>query len=103
MAAQRVLVLRHTAPTVRIGAGLANGRTVNPRCDPGTADRSANSGISVMPWPRHHHLPQGLERCRAKILVLAHTGRGCTPRALIAKAMPILEQQQRLVPEVLYP
>jgi hypothetical protein len=34
MAAARVLDLRHTAPTVRVGAGLPNWRTVRPRCAP---------------------------------------------------------------------
>src|SRR5450432_2966531 len=43
MAGARVLDLRHTAPTVREGAGLANRRIVKPRCDP-NGDSTASSG-----------------------------------------------------------
>src|SRR5208282_2405856 len=50
MAAARVVDLRHTAPTVRVGAGLLNSRTVSPRCEP-NGESTANSGSKVMPSP----------------------------------------------------
>src|ERR1700680_3465865 len=50
IAAARVLDLRHTAPTVRLGAGLLNCRMVMPRCDP-NGDSTASSGSKVMPSP----------------------------------------------------
>ncbi len=50
MAAARVVDLRHTAPTVRVGAGLLNSRMVSPRCEP-NGDSTAKSGSKVMPSP----------------------------------------------------
>src|SRR4029077_3801609 len=50
MAARRGVVLRHTAPTCRAGAGRTNGRSTTPRplrYDP----RPASSGSSVTPAP----------------------------------------------------
>src|SRR5688572_25156526 len=50
MASRRALDLRHTAPTVRVGTGLTNGRMTTPRAWP-YAPRPASSGNRVMPTP----------------------------------------------------
>ena len=100
MAAARVLDLRQTAPTVRVGGGLAKWRMVSPRWEP-NGDSTAVSGSRVMPSPGNHHLAQGFQARGAKILGLADVDAAAYFQGLVAQAMTVLQQQQSLPLQVL--
>src|ERR1700722_11872778 len=92
MTEARVLDLRHTAPTVRDGAGLANRRMVRPRCEP-NGDSTASSGSNVT---------QSLETGRAKIFGFTDVDAAANLERLVAQTVPVLEQQQCLPLQILH-
>ena len=99
IAGSRVVDLRHTAPIVRVGTGLLNClmRSVRALLPPPPA---ASSGSSVHAVARGDHLAQRLQARRPIVRALAHADATADFERLVAQAVPVLEQQQRLVGEV---
>jgi hypothetical protein len=99
MAAARVVEGRQTAPIVRCGVGGANGRMVRPRAA-ANGPSAARRGSSVTPRPGGDHLPQRLEAGGAEVLGFDDVARATDLECLVAQAVAVLEQQQRLAGEV---
>ena len=100
IAALRALLLRHTAPMRRLGAGPregahrhALGAAVGAARGQRRQQRHAGAGGD--------HLPQRLDAGGAKILLLVHAAAAADRERLVAQAVSVLEQQQRLAAEVL--
>ncbi len=89
----RDVLLRQTAPTVRVGTGRANAFTASP-CPEPNGPRVARSGSSVDTEAGGDHLAQCFQAGGAIVLVLLHVDATAHIERLIAQAMAVLEQQQ---------